>query len=137
MQSSGATRLLSKAPGKPGPYSSPAPQGKAVPKRLGVAPPVRPVKPGQHVPKRWSGGMALRVISPCAKPDCTPENAQVPVYFCDLETNKNYCCVCWDDLEQQRKKIGLALSLEEMEAIGVTSFGSIAKESASEAVVVA
>jgi len=62
---------------------------------------------------------------PCADPRCTPENAQVPVYFHDLETGKNFCFVCWDS--KNSKKLGLALSLEEMERIGVTSFNGAPK----------
>jgi len=61
-----------------------------------------------------------KFVMPCASPSCTFENAQVPVYWQDLETGKNFCYVCWS-----QEKTGLALSIEEMGQIGVDSFGDI------------
>ncbi|CAD7969148.1 unnamed protein product, partial [Amoebophrya sp. A120] len=60
---------------------------------------------------------------PCANPQCTPDNWEVPNYACDLDRGVNYCYVCWDAIKD--KRFGLALSLEELSQIGVTSVGLV------------
>ena len=82
-------------------------------------------QPGQVQPRGGHYNAQGQHI-PCASKDCTPENSQVPVYFCDLENGRNYCYVCWEPIKTRHpNKVGIALSLEELEAIGVTSFGKV------------
>lgn len=114
MTMSGGYQAMSKAAGnyqamsKAGGLSSLYKQPGQPAQRAGM----RPVPQYQRAQQKF--------VMPCASPTCTFENAQVPVYWQDLETGKNFCYVCWS-----QEKTGLALSIEEMGQIGVDSFGDI------------
>ncbi|CAD7970482.1 unnamed protein product [Amoebophrya sp. A25] len=81
------------------------------------------------------GAKQLIRKKPCGNPQCTPVNWETPQYYQDIERGHNYCFVCWESLlektENKTRKIGLALSLEDMLSIGVTSFGDVPEVKAS------
>mmetsp|Transcript_11889 Transcript_11889/g.28806 ORF Transcript_11889/g.28806 Transcript_11889/m.28806 type:complete len:137 (-) Transcript_11889:294-704(-) len=83
----------------------------------------QPPKYHQRAPQRIMQNSSARGGKrPCSNANCTPESWETPEYFQDLEQNRKYCFVCWDAVKA--KRFGLALSLEEMHDIGVTSFGT-------------